>query len=536
MSPQGIGTLLLAGAGICTAILPSGSSARGRQGPDHPSEWATLFYTKLTEVDLDADGTPDVLRSYDESGRIRETVFNGKVRGRPVRWRTTWSRDRSLRVLDQYEGSRHVRRQEVELSPRDGTSRVRVKNFSAPRPEGGFATLTVDEVASALPTRAHYSLQPDGGWKLVKTEALPREMHEVSSSFIDSYPACTGSDDRGRGWCYAQAYASSFGVPDLNLYYGTECRETVDHFGVYEAHTLYLASGYTVDLNSCSTPAAVDAIRRATTEVAPAMLQCLYALNPDMGSRAYSAILGQIPIHCGSPDRRDSYCRVNQARGGCSGAGGSAAATSSDGHIVFTLADPVSPDPAAGLYTLTSTLLHETLHASSAEHGGWCDAHHNSHGVWGSPDDAIYGCVLACAGNSLSAYLSREQCQACLEGGSIPETQCDRLPSLAYRRLQYASEQAPLCAAAIRAGRSSSTEISCVGLNQLSLDCEGRVIEEQGELLPRGQEAKLSCLDRVAAAASTQLSALGTEAATDGARARSLRVNPRTGVFELSRP
>lgn len=398
-----------------------------------------LIDTKDTEIDLTGDGKPDVFRRFDSEGRIVYFRREDYLATPPRKEIIEYSADRRTRIRKVYAGNALV---EDEVSTFDGNEGL-VRRETV---KGGLRV--VERFTSGLQAEVRVYEKKGSDW------GLKSSSKEWTVFLQDAYPACSGagsaagSEDCDSAGAGAGNPAAGTG---FQFYTNTHCQSGND---------LRLGNVLRVDLRSCNTRDAQDAIRAATRSLAgtDGMLSCMQALNPNMAAKMITRLTseGEPPrIRCaGDSGRLDLERELCPEGAGTSDADRQACLSlarslrnrtggfhtnSRPNDIFLTADDPVlnestrtidvgdsgAATAAAGLNpVLAGTIFHELIHACGHSGG----PHHNEPHF----GDEVYGCSAICGGDTRA--LTEEGCSACLraEGNSLPRShvraQCGQFP------------------------------------------------------------------------------------------------------------
>jgi|GEM_PF-3148598 len=263
----------------------------------------------------------------------------------------------------------------------------------------------------------------------------------------------------------------------------TECSFSEKLGAVYREWVLRTLQGLEIDLSSCNSERAVQAIQKSALSLEKSR-SCLYAVAPTIAMGAYLGIAGcdqgnALRVHCGHSANPDTWfgrgCLSVNGERMCdrSESHGGSGAASHEGFktIVLTAYDPsVAQVRNAGQQKrLDSALFQEILHNADSHDQMEQNPRHNVQRLSvGTPDDHVYACQALCSpSRERFTFLSRERCITCAQAGDGDDEACAELPPEALGARIKALSAMDRCIEALRNELSpSELQKACEALDE----------------------------------------------------------------------
>ncbi len=377
-----------------------------------------MLETKLSELDINKDGRPDVFRKWNKNGQLEHMVILVPFSSAQEIWTMEFKGNQRITTLT--KNKKEVQRRVETHGNHGNLIEILVSNS-----DGTTIRETIEP--------HHRRTETFQSGKLVSTRLSPKSLRDVTEELArldrrSEYVECLFNKsqiDPSECISFIETISleKSLGMRDFSDLAHLRCeRDTED------GPQLMLPSGMRIDLGTCKNPKQVEAIENAINDMAGAKLTCLTSLNPKLGLKFAANIAMKAPLfRCvGSEHGRktavDDLCPVGQFKQdwemkNCRNfwisflrSGGAAYIHERPRNIYLMDHDP-SSDYKVDL-RLSETLLHELLHSAGLDGGEGHDE--------GYPDD-VYSCSSMCSEKEkLKKYASQEGCAACLKSQGNP--------------------------------------------------------------------------------------------------------------------
>ncbi|MCJ8276120.1 MAG: hypothetical protein HRT44_09690 [Bdellovibrionales bacterium] len=337
-------------------------------------KWAT---TQDTHIDLNQDGSPDVLREYSE-GRLKKMIYRNSKK--PWQWSETYYHNDGFRFKRSYDGGFVVKIEKFEKSKTK--SKTTVYHYKNKRLHK--KTVSIFKKPKRVKLRGLASIRR-AGTHIVKEfvrQGKKLVLKSVKSSAIEFPAEVTNAGStieteiRQRSIDEIDAYIDRAGANELLGFRITGCSEEDNKVVTAASHLVFKK-----------------------------ILPCVNNLNPDLATAVASHLIENQPtVQCGALDPSDgaiARAPLDCQHDNCE------IMLHQEAQSEETKAR-ASGDALLRAYLMGNTLLHETLHHLGIDHREPAVA--GGDGSW----DAAYGCPSACTPPAASGSVSpRMGCEIC---------------------------------------------------------------------------------------------------------------------------
>ncbi len=379
-----------------------------------PSAYDLIIDTNFTHIDVNGDGTPDLVRKFDRHGNVIESTFRDPWSNDGRTERTVYSSDRLKVETTWTVGTRVLEREESRFLPDleyEGGRKLKEWIHTSD-------TSKVTNVYGPGNTVVVSNFERDaaGKWKLTAQESKSSLLNAQSAAqvhFGKDYPPCTG--EVTDAWSCRDRFGTGVDTKQLS---GTIANVPAACIKDKKSQWLKLETGFTVDLKSCKTVDAVTKIIAASGLARKMMSGCLAAANPRLALRAATTLREMWPrITCESP---------SDPKGVGDGATTMGETPNGGDPIALTGASPLT-DPNVDTRRIGITIFHEFHHSCGINSPNPPHNHIGNPGMAGRTDpvlmaklkDPVYGCQYLCGEGPVDSRMfnTKELCESCLGDG-----------------------------------------------------------------------------------------------------------------------